>query len=71
MKVRTAVGEPSSANGWRWDPAFAGDDNFWPGINSLINRTVFWKRGDLDFAAVSDMDRNELERFVQLVRVEE
>ncbi len=31
---------------------------------------VFWKSGDLDFAAVSDMERAELNRFVRLVRSE-
>jgi anti-sigma factor RsiW len=31
-------------------------------------RAMFWKNGDLDFAAVSDMERGELARFVQLVR---
>jgi anti-sigma factor RsiW len=34
-------------------------------------RTMFWKAGDLDFAAVSDVERSELEKFVQLVRGEE
>lgn len=33
-------------------------------------RSVFWKRGDLDFAAVCDMDAPELHRFVDLVRGE-
>jgi anti-sigma factor RsiW len=33
-------------------------------------RTMFWKEGDLDFAAISDMERAELEKFVQLVRSE-
>jgi anti-sigma factor RsiW len=33
-------------------------------------RTMFWKNRDLDFAAVSDVDRDELEKFVQLVRSE-
>lgn len=33
-------------------------------------RTLFWKRGDLDFAAVSDVDDRELHKFVQLVRSE-
>jgi anti-sigma factor RsiW len=31
---------------------------------------VFWKNGDLDFAAVSDMQSNELSRFVELVKGE-
>lgn len=31
-------------------------------------RTMLWKEGDLDLAAVSDMERGELERFVRLVR---
>jgi anti-sigma factor RsiW len=30
--------------------------------------SVFWKSGDLDFAAVSDTDRTELNKFVTLVR---
>jgi len=30
--------------------------------------TIFWKSGDLDFAAVSDTERSELEKFVSLVR---
>ncbi|MBV9990965.1 MAG: anti-sigma factor [Alphaproteobacteria bacterium] len=30
--------------------------------------TIFWKSGDLDFAAVSDTERRELEKFVTLVR---
>lgn len=33
-------------------------------------RTMFWKEGDLDFAAISDMAQEELEKFVQLVRSE-
>jgi len=32
--------------------------------------TVFWKRGDLDFAAVSDTETAELNKFVNLVRGE-
>ena len=31
-------------------------------------RTIFWKRGDLDFAAVSDMDAAELHKFSVLIR---
>ncbi|HEY6578715.1 MAG TPA: anti-sigma factor [Rhizomicrobium sp.] len=31
----------------------------------------FWKRGDLDFAAVSDMDSTEMKKFAQLVRGEQ
>jgi len=30
--------------------------------------SIFWKSGDLDFAAVSDTERRELEKFVALVR---
>jgi anti-sigma factor RsiW len=33
-------------------------------------RAEFWKNGDLDFAAVSDMESSELEKFVQLVKGE-
>jgi anti-sigma factor RsiW len=33
-------------------------------------RSLFWKRGDLDFAAVSDMEDRELQKFVQLVQRE-
>ena len=33
-------------------------------------RAMFWKSGDLDFAAVSDMERGELEKFTRLVRRE-
>jgi anti-sigma factor RsiW len=33
-------------------------------------RTLFWKRSDLDFAAVSDMDDSEMHKFAQLVRSE-
>jgi anti-sigma factor RsiW len=33
-------------------------------------RAIFWKRGDLDFAAVSDTERAELKKFVDLVRGE-
>jgi anti-sigma factor RsiW len=33
-------------------------------------RSLFWKRGDLDFAAVSDMDDRELHKFVQLIQSE-
>ena len=33
-------------------------------------RMLFWKSVDLDFAAISDMERAELEKFVQLVRSE-
>jgi hypothetical protein len=29
---------------------------------------LFWKSGDLNFAAVSDTERHELEKFVGLVR---
>jgi anti-sigma factor RsiW len=32
--------------------------------------TIFWKRGDLDFAAVSDTEATELNKFVNLVRSE-
>ncbi len=31
---------------------------------------IFWTEGDLSFAAVSDMQRSELEAFVQLVKAE-
>ncbi len=33
-------------------------------------RLIFWKRGDLDFAAVSDAAEPELRQFVALVRSE-
>lgn len=33
-------------------------------------RSFFWKSGDLDFAAVSDMERAELVKFAALVRAE-
>ena len=33
-------------------------------------RSLFWKRGDLDFAAVSDVDDGELHKFVQLIQSE-
>ena len=33
-------------------------------------RSAFWKSGDLDFAAVSDMEKSELQKFVTLVRAE-
>jgi anti-sigma factor RsiW len=33
-------------------------------------RAVFWKSGDLNFAAVSDMEGSELKKFVNLVRAE-
>ena len=33
-------------------------------------RSLFWKHGDLDFAAMSDIDDGELHKFVQLVRSE-
>ena len=32
--------------------------------------TMFWKKGDLDFAAVSDTDSGELHKFASLVRSE-
>jgi anti-sigma factor RsiW len=32
--------------------------------------SVFWKKGDLDFAAVSDVDPTELKKFIALVRSE-
>jgi anti-sigma factor RsiW len=32
--------------------------------------SLFWKRGDLDFAAVSDMEETEIRKFAQLVRRE-
>lgn len=31
---------------------------------------IFWKRGDLDFAAISDTERGELQKFVRLVQSE-
>jgi anti-sigma factor RsiW len=48
----------------------------WPDRGSVLpgNATrhgyhvMFWKNGDLDFAAVSDTERRELEKFVGLVR---
>ncbi|MEI9931151.1 MAG: hypothetical protein WDM89_11560 [Rhizomicrobium sp.] len=48
----------------------------WPDKGSVLpsNATrhgyhsIFWKRGDLNFAAVSDTERRELEKFVQLIR---
>jgi anti-sigma factor RsiW len=48
----------------------------WPDRGSVLpgNATrhgyhvLFWKSGDLDFAAVSDTQRSELEKFVGLVR---
>jgi len=48
----------------------------WPDKGSMLpgNATrhgyhaIFWKSGDLDFAAVSDTERLELEKFVALVR---
>jgi len=48
----------------------------WPDHGSMLpgNATrhgyhvLFWKSGDLDFAAVSDTERSELEKFVGLVR---
>jgi anti-sigma factor RsiW len=33
-------------------------------------RALFWSKGDLDFAAVSDMDKAELHKFAQLVQRE-
>jgi anti-sigma factor RsiW len=50
----------------------------WPDRGSVLpgNATrhgyhvVFWKSGDLNFAAVSDTERGELEKFVGLVRSE-
>ena len=33
-------------------------------------RTMFWKQGDLDLAAVSDMERGELATFIKLVQSE-
>jgi anti-sigma factor RsiW len=33
-------------------------------------RTAFWKMGDLDYAAVSDMDANAFQKFVALVRAQ-
>ncbi len=48
----------------------------WPDKGSVLpgNATrhgyhaIFWKSGDLNFAAVSDTERRELEKFVSLVR---
>jgi anti-sigma factor RsiW len=48
----------------------------WPDRGSVLPGNVtrhgyhvlFWKSGDLDFAAVSDTQRSELEKFVGLVR---
>ena len=48
----------------------------WPDKGSVLpgNATrhgyhsIFWKSGDLNFAAVSDTERHELEKFVALVR---
>jgi hypothetical protein len=33
-------------------------------------RTGFWKSGDLDFAAVSDMDQDAFQKFIALARAE-
>jgi hypothetical protein len=33
-------------------------------------RNAFWKSGDLDFAAVSDVDAGAFEKFAALVRAE-
>jgi anti-sigma factor RsiW len=41
-----------------------------PGGVSHGYRVEFWKFGDLDFAAVSDMERPELEKFIRLVKAE-
>jgi len=48
----------------------------WPDKGSILPRnttrhgyhSIFWKSGDLDFAAVSDTESSELEKFVALVR---
>ncbi len=48
----------------------------WPDKGSMLPGTatrhgyhsIFWKSGDLNFAAVSDTERRELEKFVALVR---
>ena len=50
---------------------FAWADNGTPLPHEVVShgyRTMFWKEGDLDLAAVSDMERTELAKFVQLVR---
>ena len=40
-----------------------------PGV-ALGFRTAFWKTGDMDFAAVSDMDEAAFRKFVMLVRAQ-
>ena len=40
-----------------------------PGI-ALGFRTAFWKAGDMDYAAVSDMDQASFQRFVALARAQ-
>jgi anti-sigma factor RsiW len=40
-----------------------------PGVRHGYH-AVFWKNGDLDFAAISDMQSSELSRFVELVKSE-
>ncbi len=48
----------------------------WPDKGSMLPgnamrhgyHAIFWKSGDLDFAAVSDTERRELEKFVTLAR---
>jgi anti-sigma factor RsiW len=40
-----------------------------PGVSHGF-RTVFWKSGDLDFAAVSDVDQTVFQKFVALARAQ-
>ena len=49
---------------------WADDESFLPAeVVRHGYRAMLWRKGDLDFAAVSDVERGELARFVQLVRV--
>jgi anti-sigma factor RsiW len=76
-RIGTIAGSPAAIvvyrHGAHWVDLFVWADrgSSMPpqGINHGY-RTEFWKRGDLDFAVVSDMGGPEMEKFVQLVKGE-
>lgn len=76
-RVDRVAGEPAAVvvyrhGGHEIDLFAWADRGFVPPREAVRHgyHSMFWKSGDLDFAAVSDMDRGELHKFVQLVRGE-
>lgn len=76
-RVDEIAGEPSAVEVYRHGKheidLFVWADRGWSLPGEGIRHgyhTIFWKSGDLDFAAVSDMEEGELKRFVGLVKSE-